>query len=97
MLAEPGEAMLASLPMTGRLLLVSCLSLWAIGCTSHAPATVAVDTPLVPYVAPDVDELTAGDEFLVDEDEPEEATEEPAPAAPQPATKTPAAPAKSGK
>jgi hypothetical protein len=87
--------------MTGRLLLVSCLSLFAVsGCTTHAPGALAVDTPLVPYVAPDIDELTAGDDFATEEEDgEEEAAPQPidVPAAPQPATKTPAAPAKPGK
>ena len=85
--------------MTGRLLLVSCLSLFAMsGCATHAPGALGVDTPLVPYVAPDIEELTAGDEFVTDEeDAEEEAVPAEAPAVPQPTTKTPAAPAKPGK
>lgn len=92
--------MLASLSMTGRLLLVSCLSLFAAsGCTTHAPGALGVDTPLVPFVAPDVDELTAGDDFATEEEDvdAEEPAPAEAPAAPQPTTKTPAAPAKPGK
>jgi hypothetical protein len=87
--------MLASLSMTGRLLLVSWLSLFAVsGCTTHAPGALGVDTPLVPYVAPDVDELTAGDDFATEEEDVEqEAVPAEVPAVPQPTTKTPAAPA----
>lgn len=103
-LATFERAVVASVPMTkGRLLLSSLLllaPLGAAGCTSHGPAALGVDTPLVPYVAPDIDELTDGDDFALDpEEEAEEAEEAPAPApAPaSPTTKTPAQPAKPGK
>lgn len=59
-------------------------------CTTHAPAALAVDTPLLPYQAPDLTELTGEDE------EPEDATEQ----EPQGAATNepmPAAPAKAGK
>lgn len=39
------------------------LAAWAAACTTHAPAALAVDSPLLPYQAPDVDELTGEDEL----------------------------------
>jgi hypothetical protein len=83
--------------MTGRSLLVSCfasaLGLSALGCSTHAPAALAVDTPLVPYAAPDVDELVGEDLSAEEEEEP---AEEPAAPAPAPAA-TPTKPAQPGK
>jgi hypothetical protein len=85
--------MLASLLMTGRSLLVLCLAaaLFALGCSTHAPAAMAVDTPLVPYAAPDVDELV-GEDLTADEEEPAE--EPAAPAAPAASPTKPAQPGK---
>jgi hypothetical protein len=56
-----GEAMLASILMTSRLPLLLLLAGLAAGCTSHASAAMAVDTPLLPYQAPDIAELTGDD------------------------------------
>lgn len=75
--------------MKGRSLLALSLSLLAFGCTSHASAPIAVDTPLVPFVAADIDELTGGDLDFSEEDEETEEAE----AAPAPAPAAPAAPA----
>jgi hypothetical protein len=101
--------MLALAPMISRLLLALLfavmLAVPGVGCASHAPAALAVDTPLVPYQAPDVAELTGED--LSSEDpgeEPDgdpsgEAAPAPSPAAPKApeAPAKPSAPAKSGK
>ena len=72
-------------------------------CTSHAPAALAVDTPLVPYQAPDLAELTGQDEqdeqAEQDQDDREDsnASGDAVQAAPQVDTKQPATPAKAGK
>lgn len=81
--------------MTGRSLLVLCLAaalgLSALGCSTHAPASIAVDTPLVPYAAPDIDEVV-GEDLTAEEEEPAEE-----PAAPAPAPAAPTKPAQPGK
>lgn len=59
-------------------------------CTTHAPAALAVDTPLLPYQAPDLTELTGEDEEA--EEPAEDASEDAATSEP-----VPAAPAKAGK
>jgi hypothetical protein len=83
--------------MKGRLLLAFSLSLLALGCSTHSSALIAVDTPLVPYVAPDIDEVMGGDLQTEEEDwgssEDAEPAAEPAPAAPAPAPAAPTAPA----
>lgn len=60
-------------------------------CTTHAPAALAVDTPLLPYQAPDLTELTGE----TGEEEPDDATEESEGAATS--EPVPAAPAKADK
>ncbi len=64
-------------------------SLGVAGCTTHAPAALAVDTPLLPYQAPDLAELTGEDGL----DELDDAEDAGSPAT----TPTPAAPEKAGK
>ncbi len=61
-------------------------------CTTHAPAALAVDTPLLPYQAPDLTELTGE---TGEEEEPDDATEESEGAATS--EPVPAVPAKAGK
>jgi hypothetical protein len=86
-------------------LFASALVALGAGCTSHAPAALAVDTPLVPYQAPDVAELTGED--LSSEDPADVEDGDPsgelapapapmpaAPKAPEAPTKPAAAPAK---
>lgn len=73
--------------------LAGALGLPAIGCSTHAPAALAVDTPLVPYAAPDLDELM-GEDLSADEDEAAEEAEAPAPTPTTPSK--PAAPGKTG-
>ncbi|MBX3158647.1 MAG: hypothetical protein KF773_21950 [Deltaproteobacteria bacterium] len=48
-----------------RVLFCAALASQAIGCGKGAGGKLAVDTPMLPYVAPDIDEITG-----IDPDEP---------------------------
>ncbi|MEZ4360625.1 MAG: hypothetical protein R3B48_10605 [Kofleriaceae bacterium] len=77
--------------MRNRLVFALLVAALAGGCTTHASAALAVDTPLVPYLAPDIDELM-GDDLFDDAEELAPTAEPTAEPAADPAT----TPAKAG-